>query len=42
VDAEKSVADALKGTPVAIYDVSSDPRIVYKEEAAMRVSAVCS
>jgi len=34
VDAEKSVADALKGNPVAIYDVSSDPRIVYKTEAA--------
>jgi signal transduction protein with GAF and PtsI domain len=34
VDAEKSVADALKGTPVAIYDVCSDPRIVYKAEAA--------
>ena len=33
VDAEKSVSDALQGNPVAIYDVSSDPRIVYKAEA---------
>jgi signal transduction protein with GAF and PtsI domain len=33
VDAEKSVADALKGIPVSIYDVPSDPRIVYKDEA---------
>lgn len=34
VDAEKSVADALKGIPVAIYDVVKDPRIVYKREAS--------
>jgi len=33
VDAEKSVADALKGKPVALYDVASDPRIVYRKEA---------
>lgn len=33
VDAEKSVADALKGKPVALYDVASDPRIVYQKEA---------
>jgi len=33
VDAEKSVADALKGKPVAIYDVTTDPRIVYRKEA---------
>lgn len=33
VDAEKSVADALGGKPVAIYDVSRDPRIVYQKEA---------
>lgn len=33
VDAEKSVSDALKGIVVSIYDVPSDPRIVYKEEA---------
>lgn len=33
VDAEESVADALKGKPVAIYEVSKDPRIVYKQEA---------
>jgi GAF domain-containing protein len=40
VDAEKSVADALKGRPVAIYDVSSDPRIVYQREA--KQEGVCS
>lgn len=34
VDAEKSVAEALKGIPVSIYDVPTDPRIVYKEEAS--------
>lgn len=33
VDAEKSVAEAMKGVPVSIYDVASDPRIVYREEA---------
>ncbi|HET6516292.1 MAG TPA: GAF domain-containing protein, partial [Thermodesulfovibrionales bacterium] len=33
VDAERSVADALDGRPVTIYDVTTDPRIVYKEEA---------
>ncbi len=33
VDAEKSVADALGGMPVAIFDVSRDPRIVYQKEA---------
>ena len=33
VDAEKSVTDALYGTQVAIYDATSDPRIVHKEEA---------
>jgi signal transduction protein with GAF and PtsI domain len=33
VDAEHTIADALKGTAVAVYDVSSDPRIVYKREA---------
>lgn len=34
VDAEKSVAEALKGIPVSIYDVPTDPRIVYKKEAS--------
>lgn len=34
IDAEKSVAEALKGIPVSIYDVPTDPRIVYKEEAS--------
>jgi GAF domain-containing protein len=33
VDAERSVADALDGRPVAILDVSTDNRIVYKSEA---------
>lgn len=40
VDAEKSVADALRGIPVSIYDVPSDPRIVYREEA--REEGICS
>ncbi len=40
VDAEKSVADALKGIPVAIYDVVTDPRIVYKKEA--KEEGICS
>lgn len=40
VDAEKSVADALKGIPVAIYDVTSDPRIVYQKEA--KEEGICS
>ncbi len=33
VDAEKNVTDALKETPVAIYDVPTDHRIRYKAEA---------
>lgn len=34
VDAERSVAEALvEGRPVAIYDVPTDARIVYKKEA---------
>ncbi len=33
VDAEKGVADALKGKSVALYDVRTDPRIVYRKEA---------
>jgi len=33
VDDEKNVADALKGKPVALYDVTTDPRIVYRKEA---------
>ena len=40
VDAEKSVADAMSGKPVAIYDVYSDPRIVYQKEA--REEGICS
>lgn len=40
VDAERSVADALQGRPVAIFDVSSDPRIVYKREA--KQEGICS
>jgi signal transduction protein with GAF and PtsI domain len=40
VDAERSVADALKGIPVAIYDVPSDPRIVYQKEA--KEEGICS
>lgn len=33
VDADKSVAEALEGTPVTIYDAPTDHRIVYKREA---------
>jgi PAS domain S-box-containing protein len=33
VDAERNVIEALKERPVAIYDVTSDERIKYKEEA---------
>ena len=33
VDLDKSIADALSGRPVAIYDVSSDPRMQYPQEA---------
>lgn len=40
VDAEKSVSEALEGKPVAIYDVPSDQRIVYKNEA--KEEGICS
>lgn len=40
VDAERSVAEALRGIPVSIYDVPSDPRIVYRDEA--REEGICS
>lgn len=33
IDAEKNVIEALKEKPVAIYDVSSDNRIKYQQEA---------
>ena len=33
VDAEKNIELVLKGEPVAIYDVTSDPRIEYRREA---------
>ncbi len=33
VDAEESIAFALEGKPVTIYDVATDPRIVYRDEA---------
>jgi GAF domain-containing protein len=33
VDAEKSVLEALAGTPIAVYDAERDPRIQYHEEA---------
>jgi GAF domain-containing protein len=33
VDAEKSVTEALKGKPIAIDDVPSDPRVQYPEAA---------
>ncbi|HAM52656.1 MAG TPA: hypothetical protein DCP92_18895 [Nitrospiraceae bacterium] len=33
VDAQKSVAEAMHGTPIEIYDVPTDARIVYKKES---------
>ncbi len=33
VDMDKSIAEALSGRPVAIYDATTDPRIQYPEEA---------
>jgi signal transduction protein with GAF and PtsI domain len=33
VDLDKSVAEALSGRPVAIYDASTDPRLQYPKEA---------
>lgn len=33
VDLDKSIADALSGRPVAIYDAANDPRMQYPEEA---------
>jgi len=33
VDMESSVMKALKGTPIAIFDVPNDPRIQYPEDA---------
>jgi signal transduction protein with GAF and PtsI domain len=33
VDLDKSIADALSGRPVAIYDVTNDPRMQYPQEA---------
>ena len=33
VSASRSIADSLKDGPIAVYDVSDDPRIQYPEEA---------
>jgi signal transduction protein with GAF and PtsI domain len=33
VDLDKSITDALSGRPVAIYDVATDPRMQYPNEA---------
>src|SRR3974390_910079 len=33
VDLDKSIADALTGRPVAIFDATSDPRMQYPQEA---------
>lgn len=33
VDMDKSIAEALSGRPVAIYDATTDPRIQYPQEA---------
>lgn len=40
VEAEDSIAFALEGKPVAIYDAATDPRILYRDEA--RVEGVKS
>ena len=34
IDAEKSVCEALEGTPVLVLDATTDPRIQYREEVA--------
>lgn len=33
VDAEESISFALEGKPVSIYDVTTDPKIAYRDEA---------
>lgn len=33
VDMDKSIAEALSGRPVAVYDATTDPRIQYPQEA---------
>jgi len=33
VDLDKSIAEALSGRPVAIYDATADPRVQYPQEA---------
>lgn len=33
VDMEENVREALQARPIAIYDVSTDPRIIYQKEA---------
>ena len=40
LDADKSIADSLSGSPVMVYDVQNDPRIQYPEEA--RRERICS
>jgi GAF domain-containing protein len=40
LDADRSIADSLNGSPVMVYDVQNDPRIQYPEEA--RRERICS
>lgn len=35
LDAEKSIAETISGTPVQIFDVETDPRVQYPAEAAL-------
>jgi GAF domain-containing protein len=35
VDMEKNIQEAMQERPVAIYDVTSDPRVVYRKEAEL-------
>jgi signal transduction protein with GAF and PtsI domain len=40
LDADKSIADSLRGNPVMVYDAQNDPRIQYPEEA--KRERICS
>jgi GAF domain-containing protein len=43
LDADRSIADSLRGSPVMVYDVQNDSRIQYPEEARReRISSILS
>ena len=43
LDADKSIADSLRGNPAMVYDVQNDPRIQYPNEARReRISSILS